>query len=254
MGERYRILVIGNNAAKSSQLFDKLELSYPGNNCIETEQARLEFYAYPDLNLFNRFQEPQIDASIRQLIGDTTDGGGVSLFLILISQTEIFSNAMKEMLMEIPQSTNFKSERYFWDHAAILFSFEDNATNYQQEMSNSINRNSGIRKVVNRAGERYSWMSNSDSREEILGRIQNENTRIYSTKGLANSIWKILSSRYFVIITVMLIIIITVMLIILFSPIIIPFTIFGTIAVVCLGGIICCVCICVLPVKYIKQT
>ena len=170
MGERYRILVIGNNAAGSSQLFDKLELSYPGNNCIETEQARLEFYAYPDLNLFNRFQEPQIDASIRQLIGDTTDGGGVSLFLILISQTEIFSNAMKEMLMQIPQSTNFRSEEYFWDHAAILFSFEDNATNYRERMSNSIKGNSGIRKVVNKAGERYSWMSNSDSREEIQGR------------------------------------------------------------------------------------
>ena len=251
MPERYRILVIGNNAAESSQLFDKLELSYPGNNCIETEQTSLEFYAYPDLNLFNRFQEPQIDDSIRQLIGDTTDGGGVSLFLILISQTEIFSNAMKEMLMQIPQSTNFKSEEYFWDHAAILFSFEDNATNFRERMSNSINGNAGIRKVVNKAGERYSWMSNFDSREEILGRIQNGNTRIYSTKGLANSIWKILSPRYFVIIitvmliiiiTVMLIILITVMLIILFSPIIITF---GTIAVVC---------ICVLPVKYIKQT
>ena len=179
MGERYRILVIGNNAAESSQLFDKLELSYPGNNCIETEQARLEFYAYPDLNLFNRFQEPQIDDSIRQLIGDTTEGGGVSLFLILISQTEIFSNEMKEMLMEIPKNIYFRSEEYFWDHAAILFSFEDNATNYRETMSNSIKGNAGIRKIVNKVWGRYTWMSNSN-REEVRQRIQDMCTKVKS--------------------------------------------------------------------------
>ena len=167
--QSYRILVLGNNAVESSQLFEKLQLSYPGNNSTQIKDARLEFYAYPDLNLFTRFHEPQIDGTIYKLIGDTTNRG-VSLFIILISQSEVFSNDMKEMITEFPKDRQFKSEKYFWDHAVVLFWFEEKRINYQEEMSKYI-KSEGIREVVEKAGKRYSWLSISDTKEEIKDRI-----------------------------------------------------------------------------------
>ena len=114
--QSYRILIHGNNAVKSSELLEKLQLSYPDSNCIEMEHTRLEFYAYPDLNLFNRFQEPQIDDDIIRLIGHAGNSSdselGISLFIILISQAEIFSRDMKDMITDIAQNKHFKSEKY----------------------------------------------------------------------------------------------------------------------------------------------
>ena len=162
----YRILVYGNNFVKSSELFEKLQLSYPGNNCTDMAHARFEFYAYPDLNLFNRFPEPPIDSKIDNLIL-RTEGVGISLFIILISQTEVFSNEMKDMITEVPQNRESINEKYFWDHAIILFSFEENIGNDHNEVMNSIKGNKGIREVVGRAGNRYIWMSDSSTKEEI---------------------------------------------------------------------------------------
>ena len=173
----YRILVYGNNFVKSSELFEKLQLSYPGNNCTGMAHARFEFYAYPDLDLFNRFQEPPIDSKIDNLIL-RTDGVGISLFIILISQTEVFSNEMKDMITEVPQNSQSINEKYFWDHAIVLFSFEDKIRNNHNEVMSSIEGNKGIREVVGRAGNRYIWMSDSSTKEEIQKAILSQCEKI----------------------------------------------------------------------------
>ena len=173
--QSYRILIHGNNAVKSSELFERLQLSYPDNNCIEMEHARLEFYAYPDLNLFDSFQEPQIDDDIIRLIehaGNSSDCElGISLFIILISQTEIFSRDMKDMITDIAQNNHFKSEKYFWDHAIILFAFEEIVCHYREEVERSINGNVWIKEVVKKAGKRYIWVSNSCTKDELCASI-----------------------------------------------------------------------------------
>ena len=118
--------------------------------------TKLEFYAYPDLNLFGRFQDPQVDDYIISLIGHAGNSSdcesGISLFIILISQTEIFSRDMQDMITDIAQNQHFKSEKYFWDHATILFSFKEKVSNYREEVKRSINGNVGIREVVEKAG------------------------------------------------------------------------------------------------------
>ena len=168
LGDRYIILVHGNSAAKSSKLFEILQLSNPNNQCTQTVQGRLEFYAYPDLDLFNQFREPQIDDTIKKLISDSRR---ISLFIIMISQTEIFSNNMKEMITDLPKSGQFSSEEYFWNHATILFSFEDKIVNNHKEVLKSIKGNVAIREVVEKAGKRYIWMSNSTTNDELQDNI-----------------------------------------------------------------------------------
>ena len=168
LGDQYIILVHGNSAAKSSKLFEILQLSNPNNQCTQTVQGRLELYAYPDLDLFNQFKEPQIDDTIKTLISDSRR---ISLFIIMISQTEIFSNDMKEMITDLPKSGQFSSEEYFWNHATILFSFEDKIVNNHKEVLKSIKGNVAIREVVEKAGKRYIWMSNSTTKDELQDNI-----------------------------------------------------------------------------------
>ena len=171
--QSYKILIHGNNAVKSSELLEKL--SCPDKNCIEMGHSRLEFYAYPDLNLFNRFQEPQIDDDFIRLIehaGNSSDSeSGISLFIILVSQTEIFSRDMQDMITDIAQNKHLTSEKYFWDHATVLFSFEEIVCHYREEVERAINGNVGIQKVVEKAGKRYIWMSNSSPRDELVASI-----------------------------------------------------------------------------------
>ena len=220
--QSYRILIHGNNAVKSSQLFERLQLSYPDNNCIEMEHTRLEFYAYPDLNLFNRFQEPQIDANIISLIGHAGNSSdyesGISLFIILISQTEIFSRDMKRMITDIAQNKHFKSEKYFWDHATILFSFEDIVGNYPQEVERSINGNVGIKEVVEKAGNRYIWMSNSCTNDELGASILFQCKNVEDHGRLRYSRWLI----FLIFLMLMLISVIIYPIFLLALPIILP--------------------------------
>ena len=217
--QSYRILVYGNTFVKSSELFEKLQLSYPGNNCTDMAHARFEFYAYPDLDLFNRFQEPPIDSKIDNLILRTDCGVGISLFIILISQTEVFSNEMKDMITEVPQNRESINEKYFWDHAIILFSFEDKIRNNHNEVMNSIEGNEGIREVVERVGNRYIWMSDSSTKEEIqkaiLSQCKNLEMRHSppvhgnpQSKTLIQRIGNILCTEYTVLILILLILIV----------------------------------------------
>ena len=75
------------------------------------------------------------------------------------------------MITEIPQNRESINEKYFGDHATVLFSFEDNIRNGHNGVMNSIKGNKGIREVVEKAGNRYSWISDSSTKEAIQGDI-----------------------------------------------------------------------------------
>ena len=127
MEQTHKILVFGNNAAPSSEMFRILQLSDTDRFSIQSRETQLEFYSSPDLNIFNRFKQLDFGKNVRKLIDDSTDHG-FSLFIILISQSEAFSYDMKEMFTQIPKFNDFKDEKYFWDHAALLFMFENSTS------------------------------------------------------------------------------------------------------------------------------
>ena len=168
----HKILVFGHNVAPSSEMFRILQHSDTDRFSNQYREAQLEFYASPDLNIFNKFKQLEFDEDTRKLIDDTTDKG-FSLFIILISQSEVFSYDMKEMLKQIPKLYHFKDEKYFWDHAALLFMFENSisAEEAKKKVSSSRKGNEGIKEVMTMVGNRYSWVSKSDSKNDVLERI-----------------------------------------------------------------------------------
>ncbi|KAI6657226.1 hypothetical protein LOD99_11172, partial [Oopsacas minuta] len=106
----YSILIHGNNHANSSILFTKLQLS-EWNNVIELEDIRMKFYFYPDLDLFQGLQQHDCGDIIRNLIGNPVyHGQGITLILLLISQEEIFSRDMKEMITDLPHNEHYRMD------------------------------------------------------------------------------------------------------------------------------------------------
>ncbi|KAI6655847.1 hypothetical protein LOD99_1581 [Oopsacas minuta] len=174
----YTILIHGNNHANSSILFTKLQLS-DRNNVIELEDIRMNFYSYPDFDLFQGLQQPDCGDVIRNLIGNRVyHGQGLTLILLLISQQEIFSRGMREMITDLPHNEHYrmdhKTDKYWWNHTSVLFTFGENSNNFRDEVLNSIKRNVRIKEVVNRAGGRYIWMSDTTSKEDIVNQIQTQ--------------------------------------------------------------------------------
>ena len=77
------------------------------------------------------------------------------------------------MLTQIPKFNHFKDENYYWDHGALLFMFENSifAENAKKEVSSSRKGNEWIKAVMTMVGNRYSWISKSDSKDDVLGKI-----------------------------------------------------------------------------------
>ena len=174
----FNILLHGNNGVNSKELMDVLHLSNH-DNVIELENVRLKFYCYPDLDLFQGFQQTECGDEISKLIGTREEHGeGVTLVLILISQCEIFSTNMKEMITSIPNGPVYRmdgrTEQYWWDYTTVMFSFKDNSSGSRDEIIRSIKGNIGISEVVKRAGNRYVWMSDKSSQRELGERISSE--------------------------------------------------------------------------------
>ena len=139
----------------------------------------MKFYCYPDLDLFQGFQQTECGDEISKLIGTREEHGeGVTLVLILISQCEIFSTNMKEMITSIPNGPVYRmdgrTEQYWWDYTTVMFSFKDNSSGSRDEIIRSIKGNIGISEVVKRAGNRYVWMSDKSSQRELGERISSE--------------------------------------------------------------------------------
>ncbi|KAI6655639.1 hypothetical protein LOD99_11386, partial [Oopsacas minuta] len=106
----YTILIHGNNHANSSILFTKLQLS-DCDNVIELKDIRMKFYFYPDLDLFQGLQQHDCGDIIRNLIGNPVyHGQGITLILLLISQEEIFSRDMKEMIIDLPHNEHYRMD------------------------------------------------------------------------------------------------------------------------------------------------
>ena len=165
------ILVHGNNGVKSRDLMDLLHLSNH-DNVIELENVRLKFYCYPDLDLYQGYQQTECADDIKRLIGSREEHGeGITLILILISQCEIFSTNMKELITTIPTNPVYRmdsrTEEYWWDYTSVLFSFKDYPNCSPDDIIRSIKGNIGIREVVKRTANRYIWMSDSSSEMEL---------------------------------------------------------------------------------------
>ena len=166
----YRIIIHGNNGFKSSQLLEQINIT-PESNSLETENGRFEFFPFTDLNLFNKYLPIQPCTEMTKLIEQSEQGVDISAILVLISQTEIFSQGMHNLISKLPYKDDefgyrFGNEKEWWSHVIIVFSFGENEGG-DERVRESIAGNSGIREIVAKAGDRYMSVSNSTTTEEF---------------------------------------------------------------------------------------
>ena len=156
-----RILCYGNDGYESESFLPNLfgEIS-----------ENMYLYRAPDLNIFDPF-EHKTTPELMNLVGDQERiGKGVSVFVILISQSEIFSRSMLDLIKRIPYflELDAESESYFWDRVLIVFDTKGRE-NPDKIIRDSINGNIGIKDIVETAGGRCTYVSLSEN--ESLSRI-----------------------------------------------------------------------------------
>ena len=110
-----KILCYGNNKIPSSKFRTFYE-----NHSEEMARdlpCRISLYYAPDLDLFNRFEDPVYTPEVRELIEQRK----IDVFLILISLEHVMSSSMYKLLTSIPTQLGL-GEESFWKKAVIAFS------------------------------------------------------------------------------------------------------------------------------------
>ena len=113
-------------------------------------------YYAPDLDLFNRFEDPVYTPEVRELILQRK----IDVFLILISLEHVMSSSMYNLLTSIPTQLGL-SEESFWKKAVIAFSMKERS-NPEQYIQESIGGSIGVRRMVEKVEYRYTYVLESE--------------------------------------------------------------------------------------------
>ena len=149
----YKVLCYGNNNIPSSEFSDfYTKRSEKARNF----PSRISLYYAPDLDLFNRFEDPVYTPEVRELI----EQGEIDVFLILISLEGAFSQSMYNLLTSIPTNLGLNEES-FWKKAVIAFDTKERP-DPKQYIERSIERNIAIKRMVEKVGGRYTYLSHSE--------------------------------------------------------------------------------------------
>ena len=149
----YKVLCYGNNNIPSSEFSDfYTKRSEKARNF----PSRISLYYAPDLDLFNRFEDPVYTPEVRVLV----EQGEIDVFLILISLEGIFSQSMYNLLTSIPTVLGL-SEESFWKKAVIAFDTKERP-DPEQYIERSIERNIAIKRMVEKVGGRYTYLSHPE--------------------------------------------------------------------------------------------
>ena len=152
----YKVLCYGNNNIPSSEFSDfYTKRSEKARNF----PSRISLYYAPDLDLFNRFEDPVYTPEVRELI----EQGEIDVFLILISLDHVMSSDMYELLTSIPTQLGF-SEESFWPKSVIAFSMKECSDPKQAKeyIRLSIDGNNGVKWMFEKVRERYTYLSDSE--------------------------------------------------------------------------------------------
>ena len=150
----YNVLCYGNNNIPSSE-FSYFYMKHMEEK-LRNFPSRISLYSAPDLDLFNRFEDPVYTPEVRELI----EQGEIDVFLILISLEGAFSQSMYNLLTSIPTNLGLNEES-FWKKAVIAFDTKERP-DPKQYIERSIERNIAIKRMVEKVGGRYTYLSQSE--------------------------------------------------------------------------------------------
>ena len=170
IGEKPRIILHGNQGFESSHLLKLLAPDHQKNQVCETES--FEFFPFLDLSTSRNIPLFKPNSEMSMLIEQSSQRGiEISAILVLISLTEIFSQGMHALIQKLSfnefYGSNEADEKEWWSRVIVVFLFEKNDEINDSQVKKSIDENGGIRDIVQRVGERYFWISNQTTPEEL---------------------------------------------------------------------------------------
>ena len=149
-----KVLCYGNNKIPSSKFRGFYE-----NHSEEMARdlpIRISLYYAPDLDQFNRFEDPVYTPEVRELILQRK----IDVFLILISLEHVMSSSMYDLLTSVPTQLGL-SEESFWKKTVIAFSMRERCEP-KRYIQASIGRSVSLKKIVEKVEYRYTYVSESE--------------------------------------------------------------------------------------------
>ena len=180
-----KVLCYGNNNIPSSQLSNFYQ-NY-SKDLAKTNPFRISLYYAPDLDLFNRFEDPVYTPEVRELI----EQGEIDVFLILISLGHSMSSSMHGLLTRIPTILGL-SEDSFWKRAVIAFDTKEHP-NPKKYIERSIERNISIKRMVKKVGGRYTYLSHTEP-DASLDNLEMYIRRVYKRRKRRESVVRFFSN------------------------------------------------------------
>ena len=154
----------GNNDFPSQ--FLKQKLAIPGDKLLEEPLYKLNLLFHPDLNVSHidelREQGILLEKAIESMVAL---GEGVSAMVVLINLQGLFSSEMQSLILDLPNCYISEDERAdqrviqdWWKYVFIVFKVYDETTALQ-EIEESLKHNPAIKDLVNKAGNKWTWIS-----------------------------------------------------------------------------------------------
>ena len=168
----------GNNYFTSEFLRNKLGVH--GNRIEEEELYKLNYQFQPDLNIFWRDVERDMD--LNDQIGKAIHsivalGEGVSAVVILVSLLKSMSTQMEELIYSLPKCYIQEDDPEFdlrqeewWKHVFFIFEVSDEAGGRESVVENLV-ANSILRTMVCRGSRKWTWIAKETSISTCRARI-----------------------------------------------------------------------------------
>ena len=169
--QEFQIFIHGNNDFKCSELLGKLCIFQPQNSF----DVRMKFFVFSDLNLFQPYTPIEPPSNHEVNVKDA------SAILVLISQTAIFSDGMRRLIVNLPYNQfyglNQTNEKVWWKRVIVVFSLGENEGG-NKLIKQSISGNRSLKEIVDKAGGRYIWMSDNTRCEDFAADLHAKVTHL----------------------------------------------------------------------------
>ena len=164
----------GNNAFKSLDLGEILQISDSTMVQNDSEKFTLEYFFNPDLNIFQKSNRMNIEQRVKdELKKLSIISKGISVMVILISLEDAFTNEFFNVINKIPDTYSIRQpgsivDDPLWNFSFILFLSPADDIGFVEKY---LKRNSNLKIILSKVNNRFTWVTRDMAANECHARI-----------------------------------------------------------------------------------
>ena len=169
---KLNLYIHGNNAFKG----DELKVLLGENEGTKSFGRKLlkydvEYYIYPDLNLFKKSEVKEIEEKVVKVLENLSRiSNGISAIILLINLEELFNIEMYDLIVSIFKAYNLGGafQTIFWNYVCIMFRVPIDSEEFVRK---NVEGNRLLKSLTLKVNYRYAWVTEIMSPEECSRKL-----------------------------------------------------------------------------------